>query len=433
MKFPRVFLKSKEENDIKQGSPWVFDNEVAFVKYTKDGKNLQFQLQDELASSCVKNGMPVELYSKGGLFLGTGIINLKSKIVVRLLGKCRPEDIFGNDANAENFETLHTDFSQKFFLNRLQDALDARFIFFNKSDSYRLVFGEADFIPGFIVDRYFDKDGRVFLSVQFLSLASEIFRKELISAMQTLYHPFGIYERSDVSVRELEGLEQKKGWIGAEHNPVIIIKENGVLLSVDLENGQKTGYFLDQKNNRKIVASLAKGKRVLDTFTHTGAFGLNAFIGGASKVISVDISPEAIATVETNIGFNKANHVMKAVCADVFDLLREYEESGEKFDMIILDPPAFAKSSSKVDKAYGGYKEINLRAMKLLEPGGILVSCSCSHFFDSIRFYDMLMHAASDAKRSIQIFHKLGAGPDHPILSGYSKSEYLKCAIMRVM
>ena len=251
--------------------------------------------------------------------------------------------------------------------------------------------------------------------------------------MRSLCHPFGIYERSDVSVRELEGLEQKKGWIGAEHNPVIIIKENGVLLSVDLENGQKTGYFLDQKNNRKIVASLAKGKRVLDTFTHTGAFGLNAFIGGASKVISVDISPEAIATVETNIGFNKANHVMKAVCADVFDLLREYEESGEKFDMIILDPPAFAKSSSKVDKAYGGYKEINLQALKNIKNGGYLLTFSCSQHMTPVLFMEMLNEAIFDSKRRVQMLDFKIQSPDHPALFSAGEQLYLKCVVLRVL
>ena len=200
-----------------------------------------------------------------------------------------------------------------------------------------------------------------------------------------------------------------------------------------MEKGQKTGYFLDQKDNRRLVADLAKGCRVLDTFTHTGAFGLNAVKGGAKEVISVDISPESIETVEENIRLNKAGTVMKAVCADVFDLLREYEKKGETFDLIILDPPAFAKSAGKITKAYGGYKEINLTAMKLLSPGGLLVTCSCSHFFDTATFYEMLLHAGQDAHRSVQILEKRGPGPDHPQLMGYDRGEYLKCAVLRVL
>jgi 23S rRNA (cytosine1962-C5)-methyltransferase len=255
----------------------------------------------------------------------------------------------------------------------------------------------------------------------------------IIESLKEVCHPFGIYERSDASVREKEGLEEKTGWIGAEHNPVITIKENGVLLTVDLEKGQKTGYFLDQKFNRKIVSAFANGKTVLDTFTHTGAFALNCALAGAKEVTAVDISPEAVETVNNNIKINNQQKTVTAVCADVFDLLREYEQTGKTFDMIILNPPAFTKSAKMVQKAYGGYKEINLRALKILKPGGILVTCSCSHFFDTNTFYSMIQNAAEDARKTIQILEKRGAGPDHPVLVGYPKSEYLKCAILRVM
>ena len=245
--------------------------------------------------------------------------------------------------------------------------------------------------------------------------------------------PYGIYEKSDDPNREKEGLKLRTCWDGEVRNEKITIRENGVLISVDLANGQKTGYFLDQKNNRNHVASLSKGKRVLDTFTHTGAFGLNAVRGGAKEVISVDISPEAVELVKNNIALNNCESKMKAICADVFDLLKEYEKSGEKFDLIILDPPAFTKTAKNIEKAYGGYKEINLRAMRLLNPNGILVTCSCSYFFDSEHFYGMLMKAAEDSKRRIQVLSKSGAGPDHPVLLGYPKSEYLKCAVCRVV
>lgn len=424
MKFPKIFLKAKEEIDILKGSPWVYDNEILYVKYVKDK-----QVQSSWEDFPLPDGIPAEVYSKSGLFLGTGILNKKSKIAVRFLSKERADKIFGEKASWENFHDRATEFFEK----KLEDALKIRFLFYSKSDSYRLCFGESDFIPGFIADRYRDIDGRVFLSLQFLSLAAEVFRKEILSALEKLCHPYGIYERSDVAVRELEGLEQRKGWIGSEHDPKIVIRENGVLLTVNLEKGQKTGYFLDQKDNRRLVASLSKGRRVLDTFTHTGAFGLNAVQGGAKEVISVDISPEAIETVEENIKLNKAGAVMKALCVDVFDLLRDYEKKGETFDLIILDPPAFAKAAGKITKAYGGYKEINLTAMKLLAPGGLLVTCSCSHFFDTDTFYEMLIHAGQDAHRSVQILEKRGPGPDHPQLMGYDRGEYLKCAVLRVL
>lgn len=398
----KIFLKQDEEKEILQGFPWVFDNEILSIKNNDENHPIQ-------------DGSEVDVFSKSGNFLGTGIYNSKSKISVRILS--RKKDV---------------EFNSEFFEKRIQDALDIRFMNYKKSDSYRLIFAEADFLPGLIVERYVDINGRVFLVVQFLALCTEIFRDKIISSLNLLCHPFGIYERSDVDVREKEGLSQKKGWIGTEHNPVITIKENGILLTVDLENGQKTGYFLDQKFNRKKVAELSKNKKVLDTFTHTGAFGLNAFYGGASSVVSVDISEEAIETVRTNIIQNKASKVMKAICADVFDFLKEEEKNGNLYDLIILDPPAFAKSAKSIDKAYGGYKEINLRAMRILKEGGILVTCSCSHFFDETKFSDMLMHAARDSHRSVQILEKTGAGPDHPVLLGYPKSSYLKCIIAKV-
>lgn len=436
------------------GSPWIYDNEILFVKYMKEGRIQQQEFRVEGRGGTgdrgafpVVDGTAVEVYSKSGLFLGTGIFNGRSKIAIRLLSREKPEAIFGSLAELEESGGLeregvldgifHSQATRDFFLGLIKRALDLRYLFYKKADSYRLVFGESDGIPGLVVDRYYDVDGRVFLSVQFLSLTAEVFREEILLALETLCHPFGIFERSDIHVRQLEGLELRKGWIGPERNPRITIRENGILLKVDLERGQKTGYFLDQKDNRRMVAVLSKGRHVLDTFTHTGAFGLNALSGGAKSVVAVDISPEAVATVEENIALNKSlckeGRTMEAVCCDVFDLLRRYQEEGRQFDLIVLDPPAFAKSAGKVDKAYGGYKEINLRAMKLLVKGGILVTCSCSYFMDAATFYGMLAHAARDARRSVQIVERRGAGPDHPQLLGYDKGEYLKCAVVRVL
>lgn len=441
MIFPRFFLKAKEEGEILLGSPWVYDNEILFVKYTKNDSIRQLSLEE--AGACkkqkvVERGSAVEVYSKSGLFLGTGIFNPESKIAIRFLTQEKPEAIFGNlpENTKASAAAIHNQATRDFFLQKVKQALDLRYLFYKKSDSYRLIFGESDGIPGLVVDRYCDVEGHIFLSIQFLSLTAEIFREEILLALENLCHPLGVYERSDVHVRELEGLEQRKGWIGPGRNPRITIKENGILLKVDLAEGQKTGYFLDQKENRRIVAGLSHGRRVLDAFAHTGAFGLNALAGGARAVVFVDISPEAVATVEENIALNKnlaAGGKISAVCKDVFDLLREYEEEKRQFDLVILDPPAFAKSAGKVDKAYGGYKEINLRAMKLLVKGGLLVTCSCSHFFDSATFYDMVSHAARDAHRKVQVVERRGAAPDHPQLIGYDKGEYLKCAILRVL
>lgn len=415
--FPRVFLNNKEEKEIQQGFPWVFDNEISHIKYRADEKS---EWKNESLKNCsVEDGSVIEVYTKAGGFLGTGVINKKSKITVRLIGN-EHADVIINDAAA-------------FYEKRILDSYNVRRMFYDEKDSYRLIFGEADFIPGLISERFCDEKGHIIIVVQFLSLSCEVFRNEIIAALKKVCKPDGIYERSDASVRDKEGLVQTAGWIYGKGETQFTIVENGIKLGVDIANGQKTGYFLDQKFNRVAAAAFCKGKSVLDTFTHTGAFGLNAFKNGAREVTSVDISPEAIDMVNHNIELNNAGNVMKAVCADVFDLLKQYESEGRKFDVIILDPPAFTKSAKMIEKAYGGYKEINLRALRLLNEGGILVTCSCSYFMETHMFCDMLMHAAMDSHKRIQILEKRGAGPDHPVLLGYPKSEYLKCVVCRVL
>lgn len=415
--FPRVFLNSKEEKEIQQGFPWAFDNEISHIKHRADEKS---EWKNESLKECtVEDGSTVELYTKAGGFLGSGILNKKSKITVRLIGSEHADVIMADPA--------------AFYEKKVREAYNMRRMFYKDSDSYRLIFGEADFIPGLICERFCDENGSVIIVIQFLSLSCEVFRNEIIAALKKVCKPDAIYERSDASVRDKEGLPQTAGWIYGKGQTQIIIEENGIKLGVDIENGQKTGYFLDQKFNRTAAAAFCKGKTVLDTFTHTGAFGLNAFKNGAREVTSVDISPEAVDMVNRNIELNKAGKVMKAVCADVFDLLKEYETNGRKFDVIILDPPAFTKSAKMIEKAYGGYKEINLRALRLLNEGGILVTCSCSHFMETNMFCDMLMHAAMDSHKRLQILEKRGAGPDHPVLLGYPKSEYLKCVVCRVI
>ena len=418
MEIVRVFLNAKEEKEILQGYPWVFDNEISHIKHRANEKS-EWKYE-ELKESTVEDGSVVEIFTKAGGFLGTGVINKKSKITVRIISSDHEDKLLAN--------------TYAFWEKRITNAIDIRKSFYKENDSYRLIFGEADFIPGFICERFCDVNGRVFLVVQFLSLSCEIFREDILKALKRHCKPTGIFERSDTSARDKEGLPQVFGWVDNKvFNNHITILENGIKLEVDIANGQKTGYFLDQKFNRALAAKFCKDKKVLDTFTHTGAFGLNAFAAGASQVTSVDISPEAVQMVNNNIKLNKAEGVMKGLCADVFDLLKKYESSGEKFDVIILDPPAFTKSARMIEKAYGGYKEINLRAMRILNEGGILITCSCSYFMESNMFCDMIMHAAMDSHKRVQILEKRGAGPDHPVLVGYPKSEYLKCLVCKVM
>ena len=416
MSYPKIFLNEKEDADIRRGFPWVFDNEIS----TRSKKNLP------------RNGDACEVFSAAGLFLGTGMYNGASKIAVRVLTNLRAQSLFA-PYSPLSFDYLHTERAAEFFCAAVVRARALRNLSFNASDSFRLIFAEADFLPGLIVDRFVDTHGRVFLVVQFLALACEMFKDEILGALKKSEKAFGIFERSDANVREREGLEKNAAWLGETRDSLIVIEENGVQFYVDLANGQKTGYFLDQKRNRKAAATYARDRRVLDLFSHTGSFGLHAARNGARQVLAVDISEEAVELTRKNIALNSAQHVMSAQAADAFELLRDFESRGERFDMIILDPPAFAKNARSLDKAYGGYKEINLRAMKLLADEGILVSCSCSHFFDTERFYAMLHHAAHDAHKRIQIVQKRGASEDHPVLAGNPKSEYLKCAIMRVL
>ena len=410
-------MNKNEEKEILQGMPWVFDNEISYFKHRADEKS-EWKNQT-LAECSLTNGSIVEVFSKAGGFLGTGVFNKNSKITVRLIGNEHADLIM-----ADTFA---------YYEKKIFDAYNMRQLYYSAQDSYRLIFGEADLIPGLICERFCDESDKVILLIQFLSMSCDIFRKEILAALIKCAKPDAIFERSDGAVRQKEGLPEVVGWQLGQGEEKITIVENGIKLSVDIVNGQKTGYFLDQKFNRKAAARFCNGKRVLDTFTHTGAFGLNAFKAGAKEVISVDISPEAVEMVNHNIELNKAGNKMKAVCADVFDLLKQYEAAEEKFDVIILDPPAFTKSAKAIEKAYGGYKEINLRAMRLLNKGGILITCSCSYFMESKMFCDMLMHAAMDSHKKIQILEKFGAGPDHPVLLGYPKSEYLKCVVCRVL
>ncbi len=413
-KIAHVILKQNEEVEVQQGFPYVYDNEIDCIKYKNDaGKNLTQSLKE----ADIQNGSVVEVFARAGAFLGTGIINKASKITIRFIG-------------FEHADKIMQD-TKLYWSKIINNAINIRNLNFSVNESCRLVFAESDFVPGLIVERYVSK-GKVYLLVQFLALACEVFRDEILSALISCCKPTAIYERSEGALRIKEGLEERCSWIFSKGEDVFPIVENDIILEIDIAHGQKTGYFLDQKRNREYIRKFCKGKRVLDAFCNLGAFGLNAKKAGAKEVISVDISEDAIKSVERNISLNNMTNI-SVVCEDVFDLLKKYEAAKQKFDVIILDPPAFTKSAKQIQKAYGGYKEINLRAMRLIHKGGILITCSCSYYFDSNTFYSMIMHAARDSHRRVQILEKRGASPDHPVLLGYPQSEYLKCAICRVI
>lgn len=387
----KVQIQKGKDKRIIEGHPWVYDNEIDKVHGNYE------------------NGDIVDIYNWKDNFIGRGYINNNSKIRVRILTR-KQEEI-----------------NKEFFRNKIKDAWEYRKRMIDTS-SCRVVFGEADFIPGLIVDKFGE-----YLSIQTLSLGIEKYKDMIVGVLDELLSPKGIYERNDVQIRELEGLEQKKGFLRGSFDTKVEIMENEIKMLVDIENGQKTGYFLDQRENRAALKPLVSGARVLDTFTHTGGFALHAAYYGAKEVTAVDISDHAVEYVNTNAALNGLQGKVQVVLANVFDILKEYQQNGEKFDVVILDPPAFCKSKSALQGAYRGYKEINLRAMKIINPGGFLVSCSCSHYMYPEIFQKMLLEAAKDAKKTLRIIESRVQAKDHPIISGYNESLYLKCVIMQVL
>ena len=405
-KFAKFFITPKGERAARNGHPWVFGEEVTKVEgsYT--------------------NGDLVDVVTNKGKYLGTGFVNDKSKIRVRIIST-----------------NTNDKFDEAFWKRRLRYALEYRRTVMGEQDfkCCRLIFGEADQFPGLTVDRFND-----LIVTQTLSLGIEL-RKELlfnllIKILQEMGENIrGLFERNDVKIRLLEGMEEGKAWFATpllpEHGPVTTeIVENGIKYTVDVENGQKTGFFLDQKYNRQAVAKIAKGKHVLDCFTHTGSFALNAAQGGAASVTAVDISAEAVRMADHNAKINGFDKVMKGLEANVFDLLSElFNNHSHAYDFIILDPPAFTKSGSTVKNAIRGYKEINLKAMKLLPRGGYLATCSCSHFMKEELFVEMLKDAARDANVSLRQIEARQQAPDHPILWNVPETYYLKFYIFQVV
>lgn len=402
--FPRVTVTKKAEAWVENGHPWIYNTEI-------------ISIPEEF-----ENGSLVDAVTEKGKYLGTGFISEKSKIRIRLLSR---------NANDK--------FDAEFFRRRIKYAWDYRkTVMGDDIECCRVIFGEADGFPGLTVDRF----GSV-LVTQSLSVGIEKFKdvifpllyEVLIADGQSIS---GIYERNDVAIRSLEGLEENKGWykLGGVQNPDSTeteIIENGIKYSVDFENGQKTGFFLDQKYNRLAVSKIAKGKRVLDCFTHTGSFALNAAMGGAKQVCAVDISQSAIDMAKHNAKINGLDDIMSFRTEDVFDLFPKLEAEHEKFDFIILDPPAFTKSRKTVESAAKGYKEINIRAMKALPRGGYLATCSCSHFMKDELFVKMIHSAAKDACVRLRQIEARQQAPDHPILWNVPETDYLKFYIFQVI
>ena len=403
--YPKIIITPKGEAALTGGHPWVYEGEVTAV--------------DDAA----EDGGLVDVVSRRGSWLGCGFYNSRSKIRVRLLSR-----------NAND------DFSDAFWERRIRYAWEYRKTVMGETDSRccRVIFGEADLFPGLTVDRF-----ESVLVTQMLSLGMERIKSRLFPLLAKVLREDGqdirgIYERNDVAIRELEGMAQGKGWypLPGETPPsqtTVDIVENGIRYTVDFENGQKTGFFLDQKYNRLAVSRLAKGRTVLDCFTHTGSFALNAARGGAAHVTAVDVSEFAVQCAAENARRNGLDGVMDCMAANVFDLLPQLEKQPRKYDFIILDPPAFTKSRKTVASAMTGYKEINYRAMKLLPRGGYLATCSCSHFATEELFIKMLRSAARDAGVQLRQIEARQQCADHPILWGVEETNYLKFFIFQVI
>lgn len=410
--FPKYIVTQKAENSLKGGHPWVYDTEIISSPETVP-----------------ENGSIVDIYSKKDRYLGSGFLSQKSKIRIRKIS-----------------DNANDTFDEKFWERRIKYAWEYRKSVMKSPEDLlccRVIFGEADSFPGLTVDRFND-----LLSVQILSIGMEKIKDIILPAIYKVLTEdgqkiSGIFEREDVAIRNLEGLEQFKGFYSLEKinvptpkSAITEIVENGIKYIVDVENGQKTGFFLDQKYNRKAVADISKGKTVLDCFTHTGSFGLNAAMSGALSVDSVDISKTAIEQAKENARLNNLDSKVNYICENVFDLLTNLEADKSnkgKYDLVILDPPAFTKSRKTVKSAQSGYKEINYRAMKLLNRGGYLATCSCSHFMEDYLFVKMLKSAAHDAGVSLRQIEQRQQSPDHPILWNVPETDYLKFYIFQVV
>ena len=375
---------------ILSGHPWIYSNEIQEVSGQADPGDI------------------IDVVDSRGKFVGRGYINPQSQIAVRLLTRAE-EDI-----------------DRAFFAGRLRRAVEYRQRVVPGASAFRVVHTEADFLPGLIVDKFSD-----YLVVQTLTLGIDRWKDTIAEILDELLSPKGIYERNDAPVRELEGLEQKVGFIKGPFGTLVDIDENGVSVTVDVQRGQKTGYFLDQTENRLAIRRYCKDARVLDCFCYSGGFALSAARGGAREVAGVDQAESAMDLARAN-AIRNAFGACSFEQANAFDYLRLLHRRSERFDVVILDPPAFAKSKSALEGAVRGYKEINLRAMKILEPRGILISCSCSHHMDEALFFQVILEASVDVGRTLRLIEKRGQAKDHPVLAAAPETGYLKCFIFEV-
>lgn len=391
-----VRLKRGEGRILKGGGAWIYDNEI-----------------ERVIGEC-ENGDLVTVEDFDGYGLGTGFINRNSTIMVRMMSRKRGQEI-----------------DEDFLEQRVREAIRYRKKVVDM-ESCRLIFGEADFLPGIVVDKFADV-----LVVQSLAMGIDRWKEVIIEKCRLVLEEYGmkvrgVYERSDAKVREQEGMERRKGFIGEEFPTKVLIQENGVKYYVDIAEGQKTGFFLDQKYNRLAIQKLCKGGRVLDCFTHTGSFALNAAVAGAEEVLGVDASALGVEQARENAALNGMDGRVQFICADVFELLPKLEKEGEKFDVVILDPPAFTKSRNSVKNAVKGYREINLRGMKLVKDGGFLATCSCSHFMTPELFSETIAQAAKNVHKRLRQVEYRTQAPDHPILWAAEESYYLKFYIFQV-
>ena len=387
----KVFLKRKVSNRIANGHPWIFGNEV------------------EKIEGNITPGDTVEVFYYDGKFVGKGYINPKSQIIVRLLTRNKRDEI-----------------NEQFFMHKIVQCWEYRKKI-GCIENCRLVFGEGDDLPQLIIDKFND-----YFVIQTLALGIDQWKPAFVKALHQIFEPKGIYERNDVPVRELEGLQQTKGFLSESFNTKIIINENGLKFYVDLENGQKTGYFLDQQNNRRAIRHVVKNAEVLGAFTYTGTFEIHAAHYGARSVLGIDISESAVRQASENAVLNKLDHIVKFQTANAFDVLKQWAKDGREYDVVMLDPPAFTKSRETIQKAITGYKEINLRGMKLIRRGGFLVTSSCTNLVSPELFLQIIQMAAKDARRKIRQVVFQTQSPDHPIIWGIENTQYLKFLIVEL-
>lgn len=387
----KVHLRKKIANRVASGHPWIFANEVDKVE-----GNLE-------------PGTIVDVFYGDGKFCGKGYFNQQSQIMVRLLTREK-----------------NTEINEAFFLHKIQQCWAYRQKL-GYTENCRLVFGEADGLPQLIIDKFND-----YFVIQTLALGIDLWKPTLVKALETVFKPKGIYERNDVPVRELEGLSQQKGFLSQPFDTKIIINENGLKFHVDLENGQKTGYFLDQQDNRRAIQHIVKGADVLGAFTYTGTFEIHAGFYGAKSVLGLDISENAVAQANRNAELNGLQDVVKFETANAFDVLKQWGKEGKKWDVVMLDPPAFTKSRANIQKAITGYKEINLRGMKLVKPGGFLVTSSCTNLVQAQLFLEIIEMAAKDARRPIRQVTFQAQSADHPIVWDMENTHYLKFLIVEI-